>query len=90
MLVVQSGANPPMILNQKDAVSTPETGTPNADAALLCEDPQAGGTAPMRAGSGVLRRTGTASWITSKHRKRALFALSCIMAISLLKMAKDG
>jgi hypothetical protein len=43
MLLGQSGANPPVILNQKDAVWTPESGTPNADGALLREDPQTGG-----------------------------------------------
>jgi quercetin dioxygenase-like cupin family protein len=43
MLLGQSGANPPVISNQKDAQWTPETGTPGAEAAPLREDPQTGG-----------------------------------------------
>jgi quercetin dioxygenase-like cupin family protein len=43
ILLAQSGANPPVILNQKDAVWTPESSTPGADGALLREDPQSGG-----------------------------------------------
>jgi quercetin dioxygenase-like cupin family protein len=43
MLLAQSGANPPVISNQKDAAWAPEAGTPGADGALLREDPQTGG-----------------------------------------------
>jgi len=43
ILLAQTSGNSPVISNQKDAVWTPESGTPGADGALLREDPVTGG-----------------------------------------------